>query len=408
MSRAKAAAVVAAITGHAHNQTSTLKVLHYIDLVIRLHACEDYTPGPKLLKQLRVGCVEVSPGCTRQRQLAVWIWAVRSDTTLLVLGICPHQPTVHDCAAKTGMRHHDSAGPADGDAGKLVVACADHGADRAFFEALDGFGGVCLHLISEQEQSTDVDEGLELLTRRVADLLVSHRWQLLVGDAEGVVVVLGTLHGHLVVVRRHRRRLSKGLDLLVAALDEDLQFPGCISCHRTASHAVVVELELTNNFQDLALGGDHLLHAQLPAHRANHGTFDLISDQSPGGAQLLHGVADSQGPAKHRRHLHLVVYFGTVLDALGVAVIEVHTSVKPPGRSTHNSSEVHSCFGDRSGLVEHHGGDLPGNGDPSRLKALDLILALLVIEAPRRHGLPHDHGHGHHRIQRHCHGAKNR
>ena len=35
---------------------------------------------------------------------------------------------------------------------------------------------------------------------------------------------------------------------------------------------------------------------------------------------------------------------------------------------------------------------------PAGLEALDLVLALGVVQAPRRHGLAHDHGHGQHGV----------
>mmetsp|Transcript_6976 Transcript_6976/g.16608 ORF Transcript_6976/g.16608 Transcript_6976/m.16608 type:complete len:334 (-) Transcript_6976:1932-2933(-) len=300
----QASAVVAPVSGHAYHQATALQVLDDVDLVVRLHPGKNHAPRPKLLHPLLVHAVQMPPGRARECQLAVGVRALWRHWAALVVGIGPNQLAILHGAAKANGAGHNSAKPANGNACQFVVPGANHRAHGALLEALDGVWGVCLHLISEEKQAANAHVVLQLLSWHAADLVIGDVWaQILVGDAQRVVVLLGALHGDLVIVRWHSLRHRQRLDLLIAALDENLQTPGAVvPHHRPTGHAVVVELQLSHDAQHLPIRRSHLLVTQLPADGAHHRALHLVPDQLPSAGQLLHRVAGGQGAAQPWRH----------------------------------------------------------------------------------------------------------
>mmetsp|Transcript_60879 Transcript_60879/g.173035 ORF Transcript_60879/g.173035 Transcript_60879/m.173035 type:complete len:296 (+) Transcript_60879:1794-2681(+) len=165
----------------------------------------------------------------------------------------------------------------------------------------------------------------------------------------------------------------------------------------------MVKVQLLHDLQGFASRRRrHHVLIKAPSHRANHGNLHMVPNKGtiPQGRDC---VAASQRMAQQLGHL-LGVHNRAVRLALRVAGVELDLRPECALLDADDAVKVHSLLRDCAGLVEDHRGNLPGDGDATGLQAVDLVRR---GQAPRRHGLPHDHADGQHRAQAHCHGVDN-
>mmetsp|Transcript_106070 Transcript_106070/g.306808 ORF Transcript_106070/g.306808 Transcript_106070/m.306808 type:complete len:394 (-) Transcript_106070:1256-2437(-) len=269
-------------------------------------------------------------------------------------------------------------------------------------QLLDRQGGVMLHLIPEQQQAAHAQPRLQGLAGEVGDLLLRHpARQGLRGHGEHIVASLGVALRLDFVVRGGRLGQRDALNLLVAALHEDLRLAAVAMAHNNAArHPAVIEVQLLHDAQLLGPGGgpDHITQDR-PAARTDHRDLDLVPDERAV-PQRRDGMAAGEGMPSLGWHPALNSAPVRRRRFLAVGQVEAGLGEKPGGLDRNDAAEVHAVLRDGPRLVEHHGGDLPGDRDAAWLQATDLMLRL---QALGRHGLPHDHAHRKHRAQAHRH-----
>mmetsp|Transcript_79626 Transcript_79626/g.258026 ORF Transcript_79626/g.258026 Transcript_79626/m.258026 type:complete len:703 (-) Transcript_79626:1754-3862(-) len=360
----EAAAIVAAVAAHADDQILALKELDNVYLVLRLHAREDDQPRPNVLKLCSVA-VQVPPGALSHSQLAV-CECQRVDVACVAtidVGVPPLE--LASTAAFGYIAEQDAellcddpALPSDRDASERVVARADYRPNGALPQLSDRVRRVFLHLVAEEQQPTNAEARFQAVPRHVSQLLRRQVMrQALVRNAQDIVSILRTALRHRIVIHRHTACISNGFDLLIAALDVNLQLLRLRAADDDAAgHAMVVEVELLHDLKRLV--SRRRRERSLPDRPAGnlyHGHLDLVADERPV-AERRDGVAARERMPKARRHPrahHLSILCG---HRLVIALVGLELDPLPKPRILHRDHgiEVHSILRDGAGLVEDH------------------------------------------------------